>query len=196
MSHASGWRRLKEVEAPSATLRELLDAGIVIAAASKVQLSREKAQKLYEIHRGAFSTFNRKFEAKNMERNAYLRDFRQIFLLGPVIAMRVNGDVRRILGSSHLYPLPTDGEFSTIRQRCALSDVRNVAHASHLYPLPTDGEFSTIRQRCALSDVRNVAHASDSEAAQRELALFEPLSPSKPFLDEMLGSSYAVEVRS
>ncbi|KHJ92849.1 nucleoside diphosphate kinase domain protein [Oesophagostomum dentatum] len=77
---------------------------------------------------------------------------------GPIVAMRVNGDVRRLLGSSHLYPLPTDGQ------------------------------FSTIRQRCALSDVRNVAHASDAEAAERELALFEPLPPPQPFLNEVLGS--------
>lgn len=77
---------------------------------------------------------------------------------GPIVAMRVQGDVRRILGSSRLYPLPTEGE------------------------------FSTIRQRCALSDVRNVAHASDSEAAERELALFEPLPSSEPFLDEVLRS--------
>lgn len=36
-----------------ATLRELLDAGIAIAGARKVQLTREKAQKLYETHRGS-----------------------------------------------------------------------------------------------------------------------------------------------
>ncbi|ETN85559.1 hypothetical protein NECAME_01450 [Necator americanus] len=70
--------------------------------------------------------------------------------------MRVNGDVRRILGSSRLYPLPIEGE------------------------------FSTIRQRCSLSDVRNVAHASDSEATEKELALFEPLLPARRFLDEIL----------
>ncbi|CAJ0593965.1 unnamed protein product [Cylicocyclus nassatus] len=133
-----------------ATLRELLDAGIVIAAASKVQLSREKAQKLYETHRGKFF---------------FYRLVRHV-TSGPVVAMRVEGDVRKILGSSHFYPLPTDGN------------------------------FSTIRQRCALSDVRNVAHASDSEAAERELALFEPLPPSQLFLSETLGSAYAVEIRS
>ncbi|KAK6009223.1 hypothetical protein OSTOST_25873 [Ostertagia ostertagi] len=70
--------------------------------------------------------------------------------------MRVSGDVRRILGSSRLYPIPEIG-------------VR-----------------SSLRQRYALSDVRNVAHTSDAEAAQRELALFEPLPPPEPLLNEIL----------
>ncbi|EYC41464.1 hypothetical protein Y032_0568g53 [Ancylostoma ceylanicum] len=123
-----------------ATLRELLDAGIAIAGAAKVQLTREKAQQLYETHRDKFF---------------FYRLVRHV-TSGPIVAMRVQGDVRRILGSSRLYPLPVDGG------------------------------FSTIRQRCALSDVRNVAHASDSEAAERELALFEPLPPSQALLDELL----------
>ncbi|KAK6729562.1 hypothetical protein RB195_006545 [Necator americanus] len=123
-----------------ATLRELLDAGIVIGGARKVQLTREKAKKLYEAHRDKFF---------------FYRLVRHV-TSGPIVAMRVNGDVRRILGSSRLYPLPIEGE------------------------------FSTIRQRCSLSDVRNVAHASDSEATEKELALFEPLLPARRFLDEIL----------
>ncbi|VDO45775.1 unnamed protein product [Haemonchus placei] len=75
---------------------------------------------------------------------------------GPVIAMRVRGDVRRILGSSRLYPIPEIG-------------VR-----------------SSLRQRFALSDVRNVAHTSDAKDAQQELALFEPFQPSEPLLNEIL----------
>ncbi|KAK6057052.1 nucleoside diphosphate kinase, partial [Cooperia oncophora] len=75
---------------------------------------------------------------------------------GPVIAMRVSGDVRSILGSSRLYPIPEIG-------------VR-----------------SSLRQRYALSDVRNVAHTSDADAAQRELAIFEPFLPPEPLLKEIL----------
>ncbi|ETN85558.1 nucleoside diphosphate kinase domain protein [Necator americanus] len=41
-----------------ATLRELLDAGIVIGGARKVQLTREKAKKLYEAHRGPTNFHN------------------------------------------------------------------------------------------------------------------------------------------
>lgn len=69
--------------------------------------------------------------------------------------MRVSGDVRRILGSSRLFPLPEEGQ------------------------------FSTLRQRYALSDVRNVAHASDADAAQRELALFEPFPSPDGILAEI-----------
>ncbi|KAK5978762.1 NDK domain-containing protein [Trichostrongylus colubriformis] len=122
------------------TLRELLEAGIIIGGAQKLLLTRQKAEELYGVHKGKFF---------------YPRLVRHV-TSGPVIAMRVSGDVRRILGSSRLYPIPEIG-------------VR-----------------SSLRQRYALSDVRNVAHASDAEAAQRELALFEPLPPSEPLLSEIL----------
>ncbi|WKX92648.1 hypothetical protein Q1695_010575 [Nippostrongylus brasiliensis] len=122
------------------TVHELLEAGIVIDAAQKLQLTSEKAQQLYEAHRGKFF---------------YERLVRHV-TSGPVVAMRVSGDVRRLLGSSRLYPLPENGH------------------------------FTTLRQRFALSDVRNVAHASDAEAAPRELALFEPLPAPDALLNEIL----------
>ncbi|XGW20102.1 hypothetical protein V3C99_003714 [Haemonchus contortus] len=121
-------------------IRELLDAGIVIDGARKLHLSKEKAQELYGAHKDKFF---------------YPRLVRHV-TSGPVIAMRVHGDVRRILGSSRLYPIPEIG-------------VR-----------------SSLRQRFALSDVRNVAHTSDAKDAQQELALFEPFQPSEPLLNEIL----------
>ena len=48
---------------------------------------------------------------------------------GDVIAMRVNGNARKCIGSSRLWPR-MEPPVQPIRQKFALSDVRNVAHAS------------------------------------------------------------------
>ncbi|CAI4225901.1 unnamed protein product [Auanema sp. JU1783] len=81
---------------------------------------------------------------------------------GPVIAMRVRGDVRAALGSSKLWPLP----------------VNNIVE--------NDVNEPSIRQRLSLSDVRNVAHTSDAEFAAKELAIFEPFESPMTLLDQIL----------
>ncbi|KJH51574.1 putative nucleoside diphosphate kinase [Dictyocaulus viviparus] len=121
-------------------LCEFINAGVVIGGARKLQMTSDKAEQLYEAHRGKY----------------FFRRIVRHMTSGPVIVMCVNGDVRRILGSSQLYPLPNDDE------------------------------FVNVRQRYALSSVRNVAHTSDVEAASRELALFEPYPPPHLLLNEIL----------
>uniref|UniRef100_A0A1I7X2N5 Nucleoside diphosphate kinase n=1 Tax=Heterorhabditis bacteriophora TaxID=37862 RepID=A0A1I7X2N5_HETBA len=128
------------------TLRELLDAGIVIDGMKRLRLTTEKAQELYKMHQGLSAIkYGRDNTNKRYLMVFYLGKFFYGRLVrhissGPVIAMRVRGNVRAVLGSSRLWPL-------------------------------SEGAVS-LRQRFALSDVRNVAHASDAEAAPYELASF------------------------
>ena len=92
---------------------EIISTGVVIAGALRTHISPEKAAQLYGVHKEKFF---------------YNRLVRHI-CSGPVIALRVNGEVRSVIGSSKLWPL---GANQTLRQRMALSDVRNVAHNSDL----------------------------------------------------------------
>ncbi|KAE9420471.1 hypothetical protein Angca_002063, partial [Angiostrongylus cantonensis] len=68
---------------------------------------------------------------------------------------------------------------------CVDGDVRRILGGSRLYPLPKEGEFSTLRQRYSLSTVRNVAHASDPGATVRELTLFEPFESPHSVLSDI-----------
>ncbi|VDM56526.1 unnamed protein product [Angiostrongylus costaricensis] len=120
-------------------LRELLSAGVVIGGARKLQMTTDIASQLYAAHKGKY----------------FFKRLVCHVTSGPVIAMCVDGDVRRILGGSRLYPIPKESE------------------------------FSTLRQRYSLSTVRNVAHASDPEATVRELALFEPFESPDSVLNDI-----------
>lgn len=104
-----------EIVAHPSLLKEslaiILAAGITVTGARRTHLTREIAEQLYEQHKKKFF---------------YNRLIRHI-CSGPVVAFRVSGDVRSIIGSSKLWPLRED---QTMRQRLSLSDARNVAHNS------------------------------------------------------------------
>ncbi|PIC53047.1 hypothetical protein B9Z55_002906 [Caenorhabditis nigoni] len=95
-----------------------------------MRITNSLAKSLYKQHEGKFF---------------YDRIVRHISS-GDVIAMRVNGNARKCIGSSRLWP--------------------------RIY----DPSHQPIRQKFALSDVRNVAHASDEDAAMEELELFRLLA--------------------
>ncbi|CAO4362536.1 unnamed protein product [Caenorhabditis nigoni] len=111
-------------------LSELRKNGIEIEEMRQMRITNSLAKGLYKQHEGKFF---------------YDRLVRHISS-GDVIAMRVNGNARKCIGSSRLWPRIDD---------------------------PSD---QPIRQKFALSDVRNVAHASDEDAAMEELELFRLLA--------------------
>ncbi|KAJ1345623.1 hypothetical protein KIN20_000198 [Parelaphostrongylus tenuis] len=78
-----------------AVMRELLSAGVMISGARKLQMTSDLASQLYEAHKGKY----------------FFKRLVCHVTSGPVIAMCVDGDVRRILGGSQLYPVPREGEF-------------------------------------------------------------------------------------
>ncbi|CAJ0573342.1 unnamed protein product, partial [Mesorhabditis spiculigera] len=94
-------------------VQRLLSAGLQITGFRNCRLDRAQAEQLYRQHQGRFY---------------YGRLVRHI-TSGPVLALRVSGDARAVLGSSKLFPLSEEKE-PTLRQQFAISDVRNVAHNS------------------------------------------------------------------
>ncbi|ULU13335.1 hypothetical protein L5515_002148 [Caenorhabditis briggsae] len=94
-------------------LSELRKNGIEIEEMRQLRITNSLAKSLYKQHEGKFF---------------YDRLVRHISS-GDVIAMRVNGNARKCIGSSRLWPR-IDPSDQPIRQKFALSDVRNVAHAS------------------------------------------------------------------
>uniref|UniRef100_A0A1I7U903 nucleoside-diphosphate kinase n=1 Tax=Caenorhabditis tropicalis TaxID=1561998 RepID=A0A1I7U903_9PELO len=94
-------------------LSELRKNGIEIEEMRQMRIDGALAKRLYQQHEGKFF---------------YDRLVRHISS-GEVIAMRVNGNARKCIGSSRLWPR-MEPQNQPIRQRFALSDVRNVAHAS------------------------------------------------------------------
>ncbi|EGT37728.1 hypothetical protein CAEBREN_13944 [Caenorhabditis brenneri] len=94
-------------------LTELQKNGVEIEEMRKMRINEAMARQLYSQHEGKFF---------------YNRLVRHISS-GEVIAMRVNGNARKCIGTSRLWPRKELTE-QPIRHRLALSDTRNVAHAS------------------------------------------------------------------
>ncbi|CAJ0925708.1 unnamed protein product, partial [Mesorhabditis belari] len=77
---------------------ELLSSGLRILSIRPLRLDRSQAENLYQMHRGRFY---------------YGRLVRHISS-GPVVALKVIGDARAVLGSSKLFPLAHEKDFSQV----------------------------------------------------------------------------------
>ncbi|CAD6186223.1 unnamed protein product [Caenorhabditis auriculariae] len=123
------------------TLAEILAAGVEVRGAKKVRLTDDTARQLYAVHREKFF---------------YQRLLRHV-TSGDVIAMKVVGDVRAVIGGSKTWPRDYEAGLTT-RQRFALSDVRNVAHASDAEEAPRElslfEPFPAFTQGLAIFDDR------------------------------------------
>ncbi|CAJ0925629.1 unnamed protein product, partial [Mesorhabditis belari] len=75
---------------------------------------------------------------------------------GPVVALKVIGDARAVLGSSKLFPLAHEKDL-TLRQRFSISDVRNVAHNSD--PENAQKELEMVEPLEEMKDFSQVEHS-------------------------------------
>ncbi|CAJ0943770.1 unnamed protein product, partial [Mesorhabditis belari] len=119
---------------------ELLSSGLRILSIRPLRLDRSQAENLYQMHRGRFY---------------YGRLVRHISS-GPVVALKVIGDARAVLGSSKLFPLAHEKDL-TLRQRFSISDVRNVAHNSD--PENAQKELEMVEPMEEMKDFSQVEHS-------------------------------------
>ncbi len=97
------------------TIERIEEKGLKIVALKLTQVTREKAARLYAVHR----------------EKPFYRELVQFITSGPIIAMIIEGDesvkvVRKLIGATNA----KEAEPGTIRGDFALSNQKNAIHAS------------------------------------------------------------------